>query len=341
MIRPMLFVSILALASPEAAPRWVVSQQQQAPASDVGFTVTRAPDGTAQLGLSFDDGETRGTYSKPYAWASLAGLDASSLDQEAGRPVRFTIDRPAGRLVCSGQTAARGPTGRCEFEPDQGFAADLRGRTGEHPQFRHLLHLALSELSPADLDEWTRLGYPQPNLDDITEAAIHEVDGPYASSMAQAGYRLDDLDALTAFRVHGVTADDVRSLTGLGPAFRDLPAEDVMALSLHRVTPNYVRGLAEAGLPSLLSQELVALKTHEVTAESVRDLTEAGYASLSLDDRLAFAVHGIDAAFIRQARQAGHSDLSPDRLVSLRIHAPEFGGSGLQGDAPSLSAPDD
>jgi len=293
--------------------------------SDLRFSVEPRDDRRAQFSLSYSipregRADARGNNSGPQPWKALEGLDPAVVTGPAGRLIEFRIDREAGDLRCSGATTGGGAGGSCEFEPDRSFAEALRARTGEAPGEGRLFHLAMSEFSLDTLEELDRQGYARPDLDQVVAAAIHDVDAAYVRGMAGSGYRLGSLERLTAFRIHDVTPDYVAAMAALGPAFRNLAAEDLMALSLHDVTPDYVRDLAAAGIAPGDAGDLVGLRIHGVTPEGVRALAAAGYGDLTAEQHMAFAIHDVTPAFIREMPEAGHGELSANQLVSSRIH---------------------
>ena len=291
----------------------------------IRFSLENRTDGQAQFGLTFgeDGGSRRGNMSGPRDWSDLQGVSREALSATDG-PVSFRLEAPAGDLACSGVASAGIAAGRCEFDPDEVFAASLGARVGATPGPGQLVHLALTDFDPALLDVLEAEGYARPDLDQVVAAAIHGVGVDYLRDVARAGYRLGALDDLVAFRIHGVTPEYVAAMAALGTAFRNLPAADIMALSIHGVTPDYVRAMSGLGLGGS-PEEMVALKIHDVTVEGVRALADAGYSDLTAEQQLAFAIHDVTPGFIREMADAGYAELSPDQLVSLRIH-------GVSGD---------
>lgn len=286
----------------------------------IRFSLEARADGRAQLGLAFgkDVEGRRGNMSGPWGWSDLRGVSREALAATEG-PVAFVLDAAAGDLACSGVASAGMATGRCDFDPDEAFAATLAARVGAQPSTEQLFHLALTDFDPGLLDVLETEGYTRPDLDQVIAAAIHGVDAGYVRDVSRSGYRLGALDDLVAFRIHGVTPDYVAAMAALGAAYRDLPAGDIMALSIHGVTPEYVRAMSGLGLGGS-PQEMVALRIHGVTAEAVRALGAAGYVNLTAEQQLAFAIHDVTPDFIREMASAGYADLSPEQLVSLRIH---------------------
>jgi beta-lactamase regulating signal transducer with metallopeptidase domain len=99
---------------------------------------------------------------------------------------------------------------------------------------------------------------------------------------------------------------------------KDLKVNEIIALKIHGVTPDYIRGLRAAGIEAS-SAELVSLKIHEVTPEYVRGLTAAGLANLRVHDYLAARVQGITPEFVQKIRSHGFKDLTLHQLIALKM----------------------
>jgi beta-lactamase regulating signal transducer with metallopeptidase domain len=99
---------------------------------------------------------------------------------------------------------------------------------------------------------------------------------------------------------------------------KDLTVDELIALRIQEVTPDYVRGLRAAGLQAT-STELVALKIHQVTPEFVRDLTALGLTNLSVDDYVAAAIQGITPGYVQKMRSHGFKDITLQQLISLKL----------------------
>ena len=99
---------------------------------------------------------------------------------------------------------------------------------------------------------------------------------------------------------------------------RDLTVDEIIALKIHGVTPDYIRELRAAGIEASNS-ELVALKIHQVTPEFVRGLTAAGLTNLHVRDYLAAKIQGITPEFIQAIRSHGFKDLTLRQLIALKM----------------------
>jgi len=130
---------------------------------------------------------------------------------------------------------------------------------------------------------------------------------------------------------------DGMKAAGLG----DLTVDQLIAMKIHNITPEYVRGLRDQGLhPD--ADDLVAMRIHGVTAEYVHDVRGLGL-NPDQDQLVAMKIHGIDADYVRGMNEAGiHADV--DELVALKIHGATPGEvrslreQGLQPDADNLVA---
>ncbi|HEY6618211.1 MAG TPA: M56 family metallopeptidase [Steroidobacteraceae bacterium] len=99
---------------------------------------------------------------------------------------------------------------------------------------------------------------------------------------------------------------------------KDLTVDEIIALKIHGVTPDYIRELRAVGIEAN-SPELVALKIHEVTPEYVRSLAAAGLGNLHLRDYLAAKIQGITPEFIQAIRSHGFKDVTLRQLIALKM----------------------
>jgi hypothetical protein len=99
---------------------------------------------------------------------------------------------------------------------------------------------------------------------------------------------------------------------------KDLTVDEIIALKIHGVTPDYIRGLRAAGIEAS-SPELVSLKIHEITPEYVRSLAAAGLTNLRVNEYLAAKIQGITPEFIQGIRSHGFKDLTLRQLIALKM----------------------
>ncbi|HET9229770.1 MAG TPA: hypothetical protein VFO00_00690 [Vitreimonas sp.] len=288
--------------------------------SDISFQLTANRQGSAQLALQYSSRPgSNSNHSSSYDWSNFSGVSEASL-AGAQHPVTFTVNRDAGLLSCRGEAQNGRAAGFCDFEGSQAYSDGLARRGIRGAEGVHLLHLALCDFDLATLDEFERLGYDRPSLDDVMAVAVHNVDAAYARGMAEAGYRLGDVGELVAMRIHGVTPDYVRELASLGPSWRNIPADDILALRIHGVTPEFAREMGALGYTNEQPSQLVAMRIHSVDPAFVRGLRELGYSDVSSDDLIAARIHGVTPEYVREIQEAGYRDVTMDQLVAMRIH---------------------
>ena len=110
---------------------------------------------------------------------------------------------------------------------------------------------------------------------------------------------------------------DALKATGLG----DLTVDQLVALKIQGVTPEYVRGIQEQGIhPDV--DTVISMRVQGVTPEYIRDLRAAGV-NVSDDEIIGMKVQGVDANYVRGIQETG-----------LRPNADELIGMKVQGVTP-------
>lgn len=99
---------------------------------------------------------------------------------------------------------------------------------------------------------------------------------------------------------------------------KDLTVDELIALKIHGVTPDYIREMRAVGIEAS-TPELVSLKIHEVTPDYIRALTAAGLTNLHVRDYLAAKIQGITPEFIQGIRSHGFKDLTLRQLIALKM----------------------
>jgi beta-lactamase regulating signal transducer with metallopeptidase domain len=130
---------------------------------------------------------------------------------------------------------------------------------------------------------------------------------------------------------------DALKAAGLG----DFTVDQLIALKIQHVTPEYVRALQEQGLhPN--ANSLVAMRIQGVTREYIHDLHSFGL-NPDTEEIVALKIQGVDAAYILGLKEAG---IQPgvDQLIALKIqdvtpvYVRDLRGIGLQLDSDNLVA---
>ncbi|HXW91022.1 MAG TPA: M56 family metallopeptidase [Terriglobales bacterium] len=99
---------------------------------------------------------------------------------------------------------------------------------------------------------------------------------------------------------------------GLG----DLTADQLIALKIQEVTPEYVRQVQAEGLHPDADQ-LIAMRVQDISPEYIRELRAEGL-NPDLDQLIALKIQGVDASYDRGIKDAG---LKPDvdNLIAMKI----------------------
>jgi beta-lactamase regulating signal transducer with metallopeptidase domain/uncharacterized protein YnzC (UPF0291/DUF896 family) len=112
---------------------------------------------------------------------------------------------------------------------------------------------------------------------------------------------------------------DAMKAAGLG----DLTVDQLIALKIQDVTPEYVRGLREQGL-QLDAEKLIAMRVQGITPEYIRELHQSGL-NPTEDQLIGLKVQGADGEYYRGLKEAG---IQPDvdRLIGLKVQGvtPEY-----------------
>jgi beta-lactamase regulating signal transducer with metallopeptidase domain len=135
----------------------------------------------------------------------------------------------------------------------------------------------------------------------------------YIDAMKAAGMGDLTIDELVAMKIQGVTPEYVRELhdQGLHP-----DADTLVAFRVQNVTAAYIQELRGLGFnPG--ADEIIAFKVQNVNADYVRGLKEVGIQP-NPDEIIALKVQGVTPAYIKQLRAAG---LNPDadQVIAMRV----------------------
>jgi beta-lactamase regulating signal transducer with metallopeptidase domain len=145
--------------------------------------------------------------------------------------------------------------------------------------------------------------------------------GSYIDGMKAAGLGDLTFDQLVALKIQGVTPEYVRAIReqGLHP-----DADGIIGMRVQGVTPDYIRELRATGLALTEEDEIVGMKVQGVTPEYVRGLKELGIQP-DADQIIGMKVQGVTPQYIRDLRAAGlHIDA--DEVVGMRVQGvtPEY-----------------
>src|ERR1022692_724286 len=142
----------------------------------------------------------------------------------------------------------------------------------------------------------------------------------YVDAMKAAGLKDLTVDQLVALKIQDVTPEYVRELHEQG---LDPDADNLIAMRVQGITPEYVRELRASGLNPDQDQ-LIGLKVQGADGEYYRGLKEAGIQP-DADTLIGLKVQGVTPEYVREIRAAGLT-VTADQVIGLKVQdvTPEY-----------------
>ncbi|MDE3137134.1 MAG: M56 family metallopeptidase, partial [Acidobacteriota bacterium] len=137
----------------------------------------------------------------------------------------------------------------------------------------------------------------------------------YIEEMAAAGYPNLSADELIALKMQGVTPEYARQLraAGFAPQARELVAMRTMG-----VTPDYAKQM-KAVFPEITANDLIACRTQGVDPQTVSQLKGMGFGNLNVHQVIAARVQGVTADYVRALKSEGFADLTMNQVIGARV----------------------
>ena len=114
-------------------------------------------------------------------------------------------------------------------------------------------------------------------------------------------------DQLIQLSIHGISPDFVKQVRAAG--LDDLTFDDVVQLGIHGVEPEFIRTMKESFGDELGFDDLIQLAIHDVDPAFVREVRASGLGNLSIEQVIQMAIHGVEADTVKQWKEAGLADL--------------------------------
>ena len=253
---------------------------------------------------------------------AISGLTADQMRSATETPVRFSLDREAGRVDFEGTFRAGKGSGRFLFvgKPDYFDAVRKLGvRTGASKDER-LFSLAMLDVSTDYIRSMIAEGYEEP-LEEYQTMRIFDVTPDHVRAMRALGFEHITAEELVASRIHGITPEFVREMNEEG---LHLSFDELQAARIHGVTPEFRDEMAQLGYRVSFNQ-LTAFRIHGVTPGWIAELKKLGYDHVDADDLVSTRIFGVTPEFIRSVEDAGFRDLPLSDLISMRVHGVDAG----------------
>ena len=142
----------------------------------------------------------------------------------------------------------------------------------------------------------------------------------YIDEMNSVGLDNLDVDNLIALKLQGVSPDYVREIRAAG---FNPDAGELVAMKIHGIDSAYVREMRATGY-SPDAQELVAMKIHGITPAYVKAMRDAGF-NPDIQEIIAMKIQEVTPEYVQKIRADG---FNPDaqELVAMKIHGvtPEY-----------------
>ena len=176
--------------------------------------------------------------------------------------------------------------------------------------------------APATIARYDDSGEPAPQPQPQSEAQSQAQPNPTQSKGAgfieeldRAGYRNLTVDQLVALKIHGIDANYIRGIRAKG---YEPNLDQLVAFKIHGITPEYIDQLQSRGW-KLNADQLVAFRIHGVAPGDLEKMSALGY-KLDADQALAMRIHGVTPETVNQAKALGLGNPSFDQLLAMRIH---------------------
>ena len=258
-------------------------------------------DKTDKIQLSFSRRTEKGGFSNmgtSYEYSELKGLTREQA--LAGGPIRFSLEREAGTIVCDATFVNGKGTGTFTFTGNQGFVDAMKSRgfdfsksdsknkyDNEDNPANRLFAAATLNVTTALADDLLSSNFGKLETEDLFKAAIFKVDGKFAREMKDSG-------------------------------FANLTFEDLVKAKIFKIDAEFVRDVAAKGFNNEPFESLVKMRIFKITPEFITEVRNEGFQNIEIEQLVKFRIFNINAEFIRQARSEG-VPMEVEKLVQKRI----------------------
>jgi bla regulator protein blaR1 len=163
----------------------------------------------------------------------------------------------------------------------------------------------------ASLDDQDAPQPPEPPAEPARPSAKES----YIAGLESVGLKNLKVDQIIALKVQGVTPEYVRAIRaeGLDPNIHEL-----LAMKIQGISPEYVREIRSTGLKPTVN-DFVALRVQGVTPEYVRTIQSQGWKNVTTPQIISMRVQGVEPGDAAEYQRLGLKDVTPDQLIALRV----------------------
>ncbi len=136
----------------------------------------------------------------------------------------------------------------------------------------------------------------------------------YIADMEAAGYKNLTVDQLVALKIQGVTPEYVREIkaAGLNPDVNQL-----IAMKIQGVSPAYLSDWKAMGINPDINNA-IAMKIQGVSPAYVKDVQATGL-NPSINQLIAMKIQGVTPEYIREVQASGWKSVTVDQLIAMKI----------------------
>src|SRR5271155_1955535 len=159
----------------------------------------------------------------------------------------------------------------------------------------------------------------------------------YIESLKAAGLTSLDIDQIIALKIQGVTPEYVHSLVAAGVK---PDADEIVAMKIQAITSDYLKGLTDAGVKVAID-EVLAMKIQGISPEYIREL-RVSFPDITSDDILAMKIQGVTPEYVKELRDVSNLKLDADEVIAMKIqgvsaaYVRNLKALGLQLDADAI-----
>jgi beta-lactamase regulating signal transducer with metallopeptidase domain len=154
------------------------------------------------------------------------------------------------------------------------------------------------------------------------QAAPQPTAQSYIDGLKSAGLSDLTVDQLIALKVQGVTPEYVKQMHDVG---LHLDADELVGLKVQGISPDYVREMRIATGQTLDADSLIGLKVQGITPDYIKQLHDLGIKT-EAEEVIGMKVQGITPEYVRDMRTATGQSLDADSLIGLKVQGvtPEY-----------------
>ena len=135
----------------------------------------------------------------------------------------------------------------------------------------------------------------------------------YIEDMKGAGLGNLSVDELVALKIQGVTPEYVRGMRAAGV---NVDADELIGMKVQGVTPEYVKEM-RAAYPGIDIDTIIGFKVQGVTTEYATELSKLGIKA-DADDLIGLKVQGVTPEYVRDMRATG-MNFDTDELIAMKV----------------------